>query len=136
VEEAIGCADAGVDFTGFVFLPGSKRVVNVDDASRIASVLNERSPLLDQTETETEIGIRVEMAPWFATHARSIDRERSRGRSRPLLVGVFGNATVEMIQEAVRRVPLDIIRCMEMSRSSLCVELVFRSSRLLVLEGK
>jgi anthranilate synthase/indole-3-glycerol phosphate synthase/phosphoribosylanthranilate isomerase len=32
VEEAIGCADASVDFIGFVFVPGSKRVVNVDGA--------------------------------------------------------------------------------------------------------
>jgi phosphoribosylanthranilate isomerase len=47
---------------------------------------------------------------WFTTHARSIDRERSRGRSRPLLVGVFENATVEMVREAIRRVPLDAVQ--------------------------
>jgi len=116
VEEAIGCADAGVDFIGFVFVPGSKRVVSVDDARRIASVLNQRSPP-DQTETETEtetpeIWTGTGLAPWFTTHARSINRERSqeRSRSRPLLVGVFENATVETVREAVRRVPLDIVQ--------------------------
>jgi anthranilate synthase / indole-3-glycerol phosphate synthase / phosphoribosylanthranilate isomerase len=60
-------ADASVDFFGFVFVPGSKRVVSVDDARWIASVLNERSPPLDQTETETEMGMGI--APWFTTHA-------------------------------------------------------------------
>jgi anthranilate synthase / indole-3-glycerol phosphate synthase / phosphoribosylanthranilate isomerase len=86
VEEAIECAEAGVDFIGFVFVPGSKRIVSVDDARRIASVLNESRSSLNQTETE--IGVGMEMAPWFTTNARSINSERSRGRSR-LLVGVF-----------------------------------------------
>jgi anthranilate synthase / indole-3-glycerol phosphate synthase / phosphoribosylanthranilate isomerase len=50
------------------------------------------------------------MAPWFTTHVRSIDRERSRGRSRPLLVGVSENATVEMVREAIRRAPLGAVQ--------------------------
>jgi phosphoribosylanthranilate isomerase len=81
VEEAIGCADAGADLFVFVFVPRSKRVVSVDNTRCIASILNERSLPLDQTETE------IGMAPWFTTYARSIDRERSRGRL--LLVGIF-----------------------------------------------
>jgi anthranilate synthase / indole-3-glycerol phosphate synthase / phosphoribosylanthranilate isomerase len=108
VERRSGVRTLMLILSGFVFVPGSKRVVSVDDASRIASVMNESRSSLDQTETET--GVEMEMAPWFTTHIRSINRERSRGRFRPLLVGVFENATVEMIREAVRRVPLDIVQ--------------------------
>ena len=39
-------------FIVIVFMPGSNLVVSVDDTSRIASVLNDRSPF-DQTKTES-----------------------------------------------------------------------------------
>jgi anthranilate synthase / indole-3-glycerol phosphate synthase / phosphoribosylanthranilate isomerase len=90
-------------FIGFVFVPGSKRAVSVDDARRIQSILDPDRPSLPLNQTEIGMG----MAPWFTTHTRSIDRER---RSRPPLMGVFENATVEMVREVVWRVPLDVVQ--------------------------
>jgi hypothetical protein len=98
VEEAARRAN------GFIFVPGSKRVMSVDDVNRIASLLNERllpnqkSPSLPLDETEgMEMEMWMEIAPWFTTDAQSIDCELSRGRSRPLLVGKFENTTVEVV---------------------------------------
>jgi hypothetical protein len=45
-----------VDFIGFVFVPGSNRVASVDDARRIASVLDESCPSLPLGQTE--VGMR------------------------------------------------------------------------------
>ena len=96
-----------VDFLGFVFVPESKRIVSVDDARQIASVLDENRPSIPLNRKETEADIGMGMAPWFTTHAGSIDRER---RSRPLLVGVLKNETVETVREVVRRVPLNAVQ--------------------------
>jgi hypothetical protein len=52
-------------------------------------------------------GVEVEMALWFTTHTQSINLELAQGRSRPLLVGAFKNATVEVVW-AVRSVPLNV----------------------------
>jgi anthranilate synthase/indole-3-glycerol phosphate synthase/phosphoribosylanthranilate isomerase len=71
-----------------------------------------------ETETETEAETATETkvaeekyvgnAPWFATHARQLVRTLTH--RRPLLVGVFQNAPLHVVQETVARVGLDLVQ--------------------------
>lgn len=47
-------------------------------------------------------------ATWFATHARQL--ERTLAHRRPLLVGVFQNAPLSVVQDTVARVGLDLVQ--------------------------
>ena len=69
-----------------------------------------------ETETETESATGTEVvveqdvgnAPWFANHARRL--ARTLAHRRPLLVGVFQNAPLHVVQETVARVGLDLVQ--------------------------
>jgi len=67
-------------------------------------------------ETEGRTGAKAQAAggqhagnaPWFVTHARRL--ERTLANRRPLLVGVFQNAPLHVVQETVARVRLDLVQ--------------------------
>ena len=67
-----------------------------------------------EAEAETATGTKVAEekhvgnAPWFATHARGLVRTLTD--RRPLLVGVFQNAPLHVVQETVARVGLDLVQ--------------------------
>jgi len=67
-----------------------------------------------ETEPETPAGTKVAEekhvgnAPWFATHARRL--VRTLVHRRPLLVGVFQDAPLHVVQETVARVGLDLVQ--------------------------
>jgi hypothetical protein len=131
VEEAARRAN------GFIFVPGSKRVMSVDDVNRIASLLNERllpnqkRPSLPLDETEgMEMEMWMEIAPWFTTDAQSIDYpDRS----------LWANLKTRRWRwcERQRRVcQLMLYISWGRSRSSLRAGLAPLSSRLLVWVGE
>ena len=73
----------------------------------------EAAPSIATEETAAvKAEVRIEQdvgnAPWFATHARRLTR--TLAHRRPLLVGVFQNAPLHVVQETVARVGLDIVQ--------------------------
>ncbi|KAG8221349.1 indole-3-glycerol phosphate synthase-domain-containing protein [Butyriboletus roseoflavus] len=67
-----------------------------------------------ETKTETATGTEVVVeqdvgnTPWFANHARRL--VRALAHRRPLLVGVFQDASLHVVQETVTRVGLDLVQ--------------------------
>ncbi|KAG6381889.1 phosphoribosyl anthranilate isomerase [Boletus reticuloceps] len=59
-------------------------------------------------KAQAAVGQHVGNAPWFVTHARRL--ERTLANRRPLLVGVFQNAPLHVVQETVARVGLDLVQ--------------------------
>ncbi|KAF8448679.1 indole-3-glycerol phosphate synthase-domain-containing protein [Boletus edulis BED1] len=59
-------------------------------------------------KAQVAVGQHVGNAPWFVTHARRL--ERTLANRRPLLVGVFQNAPLHVVQETVARVGLDLVQ--------------------------
>lgn len=64
--------------------------------------------LLAATRTRVEVAPDVENTPWFTTQARRLTR--TLAHRRPLLVGVFQNAPLHVVQETVARVGLDLVQ--------------------------
>ncbi|KAI9574066.1 indole-3-glycerol phosphate synthase-domain-containing protein [Boletus coccyginus] len=60
------------------------------------------------TKTEVAAERNVGNAPWFATHARRL--ARTLAHRRPLLVGVFQDAPLHVVQETIARVGLDLVQ--------------------------
>ncbi|KAL0956255.1 hypothetical protein HGRIS_002409 [Hohenbuehelia grisea] len=103
-EEALGCAEAGADMLGIVFVPSSKRTIGLEMAREISNAIHSLPSSLPPATTSTELA--HAHAPWFTAHAS----RWSNYTRRPLLVGVFQNATLESILQTVSHVQLDMVQ--------------------------
>ncbi|KIK09867.1 hypothetical protein K443DRAFT_82166 [Laccaria amethystina LaAM-08-1] len=104
-EEALAVAAAGADMLGLMFVEQSKRYIDLATAKEISRAIRElgfTQPSPSQTGEQYE----VPNAPWFTTHATRL----SNTLSRPLLVGVFQNATLSTILRAVSLAQLDMVQ--------------------------
>ena len=101
-EEALAIAKTGADLIGLVFAPKSKRVVSIDAAKEIAQAVR----LLRFNESREDIESGPVNTPWFTTHANRV----SLSKSRPLLVGVFQNATLDEVLRILSLVQLDVVQ--------------------------
>ena len=101
--EALAIAQAGADLIGLVFAPKSKRVVSLDAAKEISQAI--RVLRFNGSTDESNSG--PANAPWFTTQANRVSLSNS---SRPLLVGVFQNASLEEVLRILSQVQLDIVQ--------------------------
>jgi len=107
VETAIATAEAGADFIGLVFA-NSRRQVSIEKAQEIVAALR-------KWRKKEDVDLRIENIPktedaisWFNNAAEKVTE--TVNSARPLIVGVFANNDIEMMNKIAREVPLDIVQ--------------------------
>ncbi|KAJ7594631.1 indole-3-glycerol phosphate synthase-domain-containing protein [Mycena floridula] len=104
-EEALAIAEAQADMLGLMFVPKSKRYIDLEVAKEICQTIRTlRFMKSIPASPTTEEG--QENSPWFNSHATRL----SSSHSIPLLVGVFQNATLETILHTVSYCQLDLVQ--------------------------
>ncbi|KAF7315185.1 Multifunctional tryptophan biosynthesis protein [Mycena indigotica] len=101
-DEALAVAEAGADMLGLMFVEKSKRHIDLETARDISEVIR----ALRFSSTATEPLEESSNTPWFTGHATRL----SNTYGRPLLVGVFQNASLSTILHAVSHAQLDIVQ--------------------------
>eukprot|EP00004_Rigifila_ramosa_P009472 TRINITY_DN2103_c0_g1_i1.p1 TRINITY_DN2103_c0_g1~~TRINITY_DN2103_c0_g1_i1.p1 ORF type:complete len:740 (-),score=156.62 TRINITY_DN2103_c0_g1_i1:44-2263(-) len=105
VETARVCVEAGADFIGLVFAPGSKRAVTVETGRKIAEFVRMQRRITNAALRAP--AVRAGSEQWAST-ARAT--EAVLERSAPLLVGVFADQNVSRVAEIAQEVGLDIVQ--------------------------
>ncbi len=109
VEDVLAAKDAGADFVGLMFAPGSRRLLSIEDAQALVEAAG--SPLRDLGQAEPpplHHNAANDAAAWFTEGAQAL--ERLLARKRPLTVGVFENQPLEEVNEIADEVGLDLIQ--------------------------
>lgn len=104
LEDAQWAIDCGADLLGFVFVPGTPRYR--DNFSALCTAINKQRDTMSLGDLEAlrhlshpePVNLIVRRHFW------------SHVRNRPLLVGVFQNATYESIENAVKACHLDMVQ--------------------------
>jgi anthranilate synthase/indole-3-glycerol phosphate synthase/phosphoribosylanthranilate isomerase len=109
-EEAVAVAEAGADLLGLMFVEKSKRVINIETAKEISQAIR---ALRFGAGGSEESGSSDEMAsgsstPWLTTRATRLSL--SHISTRPLLVGVFQDSSLDTILGIISKVQLDIVQ--------------------------
>ena len=104
--EALAVAAAGADLLGLMFVEKSKRYINLETAKVISRAIRELGFTQPSPPAQADEQYEVPNAPWFTTHATRL----SSTVSRPLLVGVFQNATLSTILRAISLAQLDMVQ--------------------------
>lgn len=108
-EDAIAAARAGADMVGMIFVEGVRRQISVDEGAFIASAVRQstqsrRDPAGEPLPPAKAPGV----TGWFQRWSAEI--ERRLGVRRPLLVGVFANQSLDVINETVEACDLDLVQ--------------------------
>ncbi|KAI0072827.1 N-anthranilate isomerase [Panus rudis PR-1116 ss-1] len=109
-EEAVAAMEAGADLLGLMFVPSSKRSIDLEQAQRISSTIHAKR--LSSGTILNSSADAVLNEPWFRAHAdRLSDAVTQQGSpARPLLVGVFQNQPLSFILDAVATANLDLVQ--------------------------
>ncbi|KAJ4483756.1 anthranilate synthase [Lentinula aciculospora] len=129
-EEALFIAEAGADMLGLMFVQKSSRYIDFDTGRSISEAIHASKPPLSSSHSLDDASLNV---PWFTSQVNRL----SSTISRPLIVGVFQDASLSTILHAVsychldmvqlhgseptewaRHIPVPIIRAFHVGRSS------------------
>ncbi len=104
VEDALAAKEAGADFVGLVFAPGSRRRLAIEEARAIVNALGEpvqaQWPPADCAESDV-----------VASFRRGAEQlEAMLARKRPLAVGVFEDQPMGAINAIAEQCGLDLIQ--------------------------
>ncbi|KAF8629432.1 hypothetical protein AX15_003478 [Amanita polypyramis BW_CC] len=107
-SEALAIAEAGADLLGLMFVQSSKRYIPPERARAISTAIRSLRSTSKSLVESSESAL-SDNTPWLTTHANQLTSSLKRV-SRPLLVGVFQNATLEKILDAVAYAQLDMVQ--------------------------
>jgi anthranilate synthase/indole-3-glycerol phosphate synthase/phosphoribosylanthranilate isomerase len=102
-DEALAVAEAGADMLGLMFVERSRRKIDLQTAKEISEAIR---TLRFSTASLSQSAFDVNSDPWFTMHASRL----SSSISRPLLVGVFQNASLETILHVTSAAQLDAVQ--------------------------
>jgi len=107
-SEAVAIAEAGADLLGLMLVPTSKRCISLETARDISAAIRSlrASTEHDPRPPEPALG---ESTPWLTTHANNLTSSLIRV-SRPLVVGVFQDESLDEILDAVAYAQLDVVQ--------------------------
>ncbi|KAF9579818.1 bifunctional tryptophan synthase trp1, partial [Lunasporangiospora selenospora] len=113
VDAALQAADAGADFLGMIFVEGSKRHVKMDVAAEIVEAVREYANATaaafdgdDENFSQKKDSDEVANSDWFSMHARRAERNPRK----PMIVGVFRDASLEEITRVVDTLKIDLVQ--------------------------
>ena len=111
-EEAVAVAEAGADLLGLMFVEKSKRVIDIETAKEISQAIRALRFGAGESEESGSSATTDEMAsdstPWLTTQATRLSL--SHISTRPLLVGVFQDSSLDTILRIISKVQLDIVQ--------------------------
>ncbi len=103
VDDALAAKEAGADFIGLVFAPGSRRRVTIEQAREVIDALS------GAVHTELELaGADGSATEWYRRGAVAL--EQALGRRRPLAVGVFEDQPVDEVNAIAEACGLDLVQ--------------------------
>jgi anthranilate synthase/indole-3-glycerol phosphate synthase/phosphoribosylanthranilate isomerase len=108
-DDALAAKDAGADFIGVVFAPGSRRCVSIEEAQTIVQALGPPLRELGQAEPPPIYhGPEGDAIEWFHHGAEAL--ERLLRQKRPLVVGVFEDQPMEEVNTTADEAGIDLIQ--------------------------
>ncbi|KAJ3877655.1 glutamine amidotransferase [Lentinula edodes] len=102
-EEALFIAEAGADMLGLMFVKKSSRYIDFDTGKSISEAIHTSKPPLSPSNSLDDSSLNV---PWFTSQVNRF----SSTISRPLVVGVFQDASLSTILHAVSYCNLDMVQ--------------------------
>ncbi|KAK2464289.1 hypothetical protein APHAL10511_003746 [Amanita phalloides] len=106
--EAVAIAEAGADLLGLMLVPTSKRYISLETARDICAAIRSLRSSTDGEPEPPEPAL-SETTAWLTTHANRLTSSLIR-LSRPLVVGVFQNASLGEILDAIAYAQLDMVQ--------------------------
>jgi phosphoribosylanthranilate isomerase len=119
--DALVAAEAGADFIGLMFAPGSRRRIEAEDASEIVRALGTQLAAIEmETPPAVYRAVAEDLRSWFEQGAAALDRMLAR--KRPLTVGVFAGNDPDEINEMVDECGIDLIQLSGPEPWSACLQ--------------
>ncbi|PLW15535.1 hypothetical protein PCANC_14533 [Puccinia coronata f. sp. avenae] len=102
VEAAVHAANAGADLLGLIFVPKSKRYVTPEQAGKIIKAIREASPSSASNSSPESEESELDETDWFSLQSSRLVQKR-KAQGRPLVVGVFQDASLSEIEKVVNQ---------------------------------
>ena len=107
-SEAVTIAEAGADLLGVMLVPTSKRRVSLEIARDISASIRALRASTEHEPSSPDPAL-SENTPWLTTHANKLTSSLNRVAG-PLVVGVFQNASLDEVLDAVAYAQLDVVQ--------------------------